>query len=1523
VGLTSLARLTAALSHRSRTKTPPLVLRRQLGLMTVKYAKKSKHSNTADVPAKVSEEQTWKRLRIKSPAESGPPPPALTESSTADSSVGSSVTSAETQVIEALPDEAQLKALVQEVRGGCEAVLKTGLDGTIALPADAARQLAAAVRVTKLAVFGAQTAGDAKALLETHSASVSSFSELCPTLVTLFGALSTLDGASPDLGAGVEDGSRSDVEVGLHLAAAYFDSIAAVGSSVGDGDGDVGRAILKFLASYVRATYGHGSKTKSREHLQSGSSIEEPLAAVFRSLHHALAAVKFAPIPAAHRAVPVLARCLAVGITTAPRPLPSSLVAAADLMQGILGQGEEQMQAHAIEELVSVAASSHVQQLPRKGRGAVGPTIHTVALLRAVCAACLPVRIGATHLRSQSNGPDGAGTGEANAATVAAAKPVAREQQPVAEALARWRSAEARAGELAAGVVRKCLLAVRDKETDPEPWARLEALVREVLDLSANPTWVSAPTLLLCLAKALSRVAGAGRGVDLAWTQREFAVRLLGQVAEFLCREDMMVSKTSDQDLAEDFSKLRKWSAEVSSSKAKLEQGSAEEFLQLLTAYLRAAPDATPDLMFPCRASQTQRQLDSTALPGAHPIFACSFLLCSHVAQSAADSGAEGASKKCRHGKASKQHGKATTTKAKAGKYSAEDEAREWLALTQHLDARAKGAKAIRQRDGLLQCVARIRRKFLHQNGVGALSRARMVALETLQAQLRSSPLAFVRRQATAGLSAACAADARLVGSRSIGQAIVVGLQDDSPCVRVSSVDLLGRLLGDESKGLAAAHVAECRAAVSARLDDSSSAVRRAAFRVTCSTLRSDSVGLASIAADLLRRIRYETTQVRETVLGALERVLLKPPLSEATSQHLVDIVGHKDVGGAGIQEVFKMHQSLRSSSIFVTSMESLTVMAFGCIVENSASTDVSPWALILEQVALVYPLAIHKHTPQLVAWLKLDPNMSRNKIILAQHSCRILSDALPSWAAKAEAEHRTRIGVELRKLLGALLSDQGSRLTRNAAECLCMVAAHLTSEAAHDIAKHLALSLQHVQDCVKAGASLDALAQRCLCRHAWTLGTFLEHIEVDAIAAVLQDKDKSAFKEGELASSANQLFVKLCLRGPPSLRPSIIPCLGFLLRRHCQYLRSSLSGDATALDVFRAGLAGREGGEVLQAQSAEVLASLLASYEQAAEAEAPLSSGGDWGATVAASVQKPKISEAVQRLAGLQPQVLALLRVTKSQQTAGHMLCTLSSLSRLGVLHPSSAMPDLLAASVAGFPELVGDVQRLLVRLTEFAPQLLPSRLGAGLQLAAKKLAASQVELGSLAGAKWRFTVLCEMYTMHTETRRNGDRFVEILLAEFETLTQLASPRGEAEVAARDIGGCMLRAELVFALLVALPYRSELEVARVVVGASRFLALRAVPLLLPDPSTVGELKSDDVFGVCVVASLLHVLSQHLCSGTGGSACLQQGSPQQMEEPLRTGSCLQASRVGLCLASYRCLRSCVRLPRMLTPCSVS
>mmetsp|Transcript_144333 Transcript_144333/g.448169 ORF Transcript_144333/g.448169 Transcript_144333/m.448169 type:complete len:817 (-) Transcript_144333:118-2568(-) len=674
--------------------------------------------------------------------------------------------------------------------------------------------------------------------------------------------------------------------------------------------------------------------------------------------------------------------------------------------------------------------------------------------------------------------------------------------------------------------------------------------------------------------------------------------------------------------------------------------------------------------------------------------------------------------------------------------------------------------------------------------------------------------------------------------------------------------------------------------------------VRRAAFRVACKALQAGDAQLVANAADLLRRIQHEPQQVRDDVLAAAEHALLSPPLTKAVLERLVDVAKEPGVGAATLRDLLRAHRSALEPQVYEASMRTLVVDAVRRVSELPGDGDATPWLLVLEQIGVEHPAAVHSHIWQLREWLSMESSNPANACILALQSCRVLSDVLSSWAVQVDACDRVEVARHLQEALTPLLQEHGSRLTRAAAECICVVAVHVSRDGAHALGLYRE-SLRQLSSAVESGAPVDGEGQRLLGRHAWTLGTVLEFLDVDALKR--QGEEREALAElspRDSVESAVKTLSLLALGGPPTLRPSLVPCIGFLLRRHSRFLRPAPAGAGGPLEVFRVGLRGSPAsaaGAALLGQAAESLAALLATYEEAAQAQSPATgTGSDWGSTVAECIKLPAISEAVQRLASLQPEMLAVLTAAREPAVARHIVVALRSMSVLGVLHPSSAMSRLLAAGLAGFQAASDPARRLVLRLLEGAPRLVACRLGAGLQTAEGMLVRDGARHGSLTADKWRFATVCEAYGEKLESRSAREHLLDVVLEEFEALA-CAAHESSAEDAARAQAGAivvhrpghsgadaeaargerrdtpahvLMRAELLAGILSVLPYRCELELAHVLLKAARFLTLRAMPLLAEGGHGVVQARTP-LFGTCVAAAVLQALCSHLASGPG------------------------------------------------------
>jgi len=722
-------------------------------------------------------------------------------------------------------------------------------------------------------------------------------------------------------------------------------------------------------------------------------------------------------------------------------------------------------------------------------------------------------------------------------------------------------------------------------------------------------------------------------------------------------------------------------------------------------------------------------------------------------------------------------------------------------------------------------------------------------------------------------LAGACCADRRLAVSPNTGEALSRGLRDDSALVRSATVDFVGRLVGGQAEGLPPKYAGELRAAARAALADVAPGVRKAAFRVVCDALSRKDPALMASVSELLRRIRYEAQQVRDSVLSALEKVLLAPPLPEASLEYLTAVVSDVEIGGSGLRDLFTTHQRAHGQSKFAVTMAQITTSALDSIDSCKVVEGALPAAHVLVQVGLAHPAALYDHMLHLQSWLAMSAHSSSGGLDLAQQACRILSDILPSWAAQAESSEKKKVGGSIQQALTQLLAAQKYSVARGAMECLCVVARHVTSKP-QNVLTQVAESVKYFQDTIGQGSSLDGKAQQSLCRHAWIACTAHEFLDVDRECSVIEDANCAARGTAGIMS---KLLSAMCLKAPPTLRPLLVPCLGFLTRRHTHLLQAPNGPQ----DVFKVGLSSVDVGSTMQACTLESLAELLCFYEQAAEAGAPPSGVTD--EAVAKTLMAPKVSEAVQRLGELQPAVLPLLcgGAGRARALAKNALSVVRSLSHLGVLHPSPAMSALVASSLAGFEFLAADTSRFLLKLVESQPQLLICRLGAGIREASALLKTSSVDPGSIFSNTWRFSTLAELCSEHFESKRMREQFLDALFAEVDLL-------GNTPTSSREASFLLERTELLLGLFVNLPYRNEFELAHILRRASKFLTLHTIPLL-PDTDHPAAQDQCDVLGVCCASVLWQSVCRLLCSTAEMQRLFTADANGEADKPLSPG----------------------------------
>ncbi|CAE6919460.1 unnamed protein product [Symbiodinium natans] len=693
-------------------------------------------------------------------------------------------------------------------------------------------------------------------------------------------------------------------------------------------------------------------------------TLDKSLAHAWRGLlaaaHHQFVMSGFLPSPAMHRILPLAVKLLAACKTDASVNAQASPL----LLSALIHNAE--LASFAVEELALVPQWSITQlancgseaSKPRGSELSVGSltslTSLTSTLIAAVQAPCCR-----------------AVEAEGNATSFASA---------AAERLA---ASDALATSLADGMLRQSLLRVKERETEPEAWTWLEQTLVELLMASLSPCYAGAQCLLLYLAKGLSKVAGASQHAELTCGQREFAVRLLGQIAGH--------------------------------GFPKTPEGHPEKSLQMLQQVCADSPkDASLDheqllYKFLLRESTSDKSKACSA----------AFLLCS--------TGCPPPSPKRR--KASKA---SKASKEEGWKIEALGKLQRSLTFRP-----AKGMED----QGSLAAAEELYRSLL-ESDIDACEvpktvkaqfpywKARSVALWALLAQLKSSPLAHVRRQALCGLVGACASTPPAPRSAR-DAAAALAFNDESAWIRAAAVDFAEKLfLGDElgSKAI--------KEAISSKLSDPAPAVRRSAFRVSCSMLKllkpgMDSGALLSQSSELIRLCWDEVPQTQEMVFQAVQQALLPRSWPNSAIGLAAELTKQQGVGSKGLQRLLSAHHADLATKAKAAkakegkgpepgfakiARESLGGLQRALKGKHDADAnpllfleDLAPWTLILEQAAYLEPVAVHSCVPVMIGWLRdASSSTAPLQLFLARSACRVLCfgyifsrcDSLGTWVA-------------------------------------------------------------------------------------------------------------------------------------------------------------------------------------------------------------------------------------------------------------------------------------------------------------------------------------------------------------------------------------------------------------------------------------------------------------------------------------------------------------------------------------------
>ena len=530
-----------------------------------------------------------------------------------------------------------------------------------------------------------------------------------------------------------------------------------------------------------------------------------------------------------------------------------------------------------------------------------------------------------------------------------------------AAASERFASSEALATTLADGVLRQSLLRVKERDAEPEAWAWLERTVDELLTASLSPCTSGAQCLVLYLAKGLSKVAGASQNTELTCGQRELAVRLLSRIA---CQSFPKMSCGPEKACK----MLQTCQADAH----------IEDHEQLL--YKHLIRESCFDKGTACSAA---------------------FLLCLWT------EGRENAKTAKKRRPSERKSAKADSKES--WKVAAIQDFQRSLTFRPTSGGKTQPAVAIAAQE-LYQSL------LLPENCTEACPdratkglqspfwKARSVALWALLSLLKSSPFAHVRKQALSGVAGACASNPP--APRSVGDAAAtLALKDESAWIRGAAVDCSDQLFGGNK--------ASVKAAVAVKLSDPVAAVRRAAFRVSCSVLKpwTESSDLVSQSGDLIRLCWEEPPQTQELVFQAVSQALL-PQSGPSRLPGLAELMRQPGVGAKGLRRLLGAHHADLTAKAKATKGKS-PVPAFTKICQETMQVlckqleakqtdpdiqpqasleDVVPWTLMLEYAGQLEPFSVDDCIPAVIGWLQ-DASSSATalSLVLARSACRIL----------------------------------------------------------------------------------------------------------------------------------------------------------------------------------------------------------------------------------------------------------------------------------------------------------------------------------------------------------------------------------------------------------------------------------------------------------------------------------------------------------------------------------------------------
>jgi len=445
-------------------------------------------------------------------------------------------------------------------------------------------------------------------------------------------------------------------------------------------------------------------------------------------------------------------------------------------------------------------------------------------------------------------------------------------------------------------------------------------------------------------------------------------------------------------------------------------------------------------------------------------------------------------------------------------------------------------------------------------------------------------------------------------------------------------------------------------------------------------------------------------------------------------------------------------------------------------------------WACLLELISRNKPSALHGCVEGLCAWLtsegltasqgKTHPN--------ALLICKVLVNVLPTVECAQQdglmpsaALFDTLLDFINQKPVFSILTDHGHLwLIYTASQCLCIGAMH--SETCQEkLAVHWATVLNKLERALAKMPIQSLEGQLRLCHAAWRFCAMLPFF-IDAHENVTHSIPHTTSTGKMTASLIACSLCRICASGPVGIRPSLIPCVGFLLQLYDKL------DDATQsrIQALRQGLLSKS--RALRARTIETVVRLLTQAN--CKNEQPSENATD---------------QIARLISQLLPDILCALRSSQKPQTAGQALDALKMMWGHRALNIQCVLPGLLASGLSGSPSNVSAIQSLSLDLAKASPGIFVKQLGAVLDEAADQLDSQGcAEPGRLWQERWRFHSIFAVYRVIVNAGL-GQKFIRKLLHIAGSL----DCHGFSELAGEAVSRRSLHTGLIFGILSGLPY--------------------------------------------------------------------------------------------------------------------